>query len=34
VLVGAAPYSLVLKQDSGLEVMVNKGNVSYMHATQ
>ncbi len=33
-LVGADPYSLVLQQDSGLEMMINKGNVIYLHATQ
>ena len=33
-LVGADPYSVVLKQGSGLEMMINKGNVIYMHETQ
>jgi sRNA-binding regulator protein Hfq len=33
-LVGADPYSVVLKQGSGLEMMINKGNVIYMHATR
>jgi small nuclear ribonucleoprotein (snRNP)-like protein len=32
-LIGADPYSLVLRQDSGLEIMINKGNVVYLHAT-
>jgi hypothetical protein len=32
--VGADPYSLVLKQGSGLEMMINKGNVIYMHETK
>jgi small nuclear ribonucleoprotein (snRNP)-like protein len=32
-LVGADPYSLVLQQDSGLEMMINKGNVIYLHTT-
>jgi small nuclear ribonucleoprotein (snRNP)-like protein len=32
-LVGADPYSLVLQQDSGLELMISKGNVIYLHAT-
>jgi hypothetical protein len=31
--VGADPYSLVLQQDSGLEMMINKGNVIYLHTT-
>jgi small nuclear ribonucleoprotein (snRNP)-like protein len=33
-LVGADPYNLVLQQDSGLEMMISKGNVVYLHATQ
>jgi small nuclear ribonucleoprotein (snRNP)-like protein len=33
-LIGADPYNLVLQQDSGLELMISKGNVFYLHATQ
>jgi small nuclear ribonucleoprotein (snRNP)-like protein len=32
-LIGADPYNLVLQQDSGLEMMINKGNVIYLHTT-
>jgi hypothetical protein len=32
-LIGADPYNLVLQQDSGLELMISKGNVVYLHAT-
>jgi small nuclear ribonucleoprotein (snRNP)-like protein len=32
-LIGADPYNLVLQQDSGLELMISKGNVIYLHAT-
>jgi hypothetical protein len=32
-LVGADPYSFVLKQGSGLEMLINKGNLLYMHPT-
>jgi small nuclear ribonucleoprotein (snRNP)-like protein len=33
-LIGADSYNLVLQQDSGLELMISKGNVAYLHATQ
>jgi sRNA-binding regulator protein Hfq len=33
-LVGADPYNLVLRQDNGLELMINKGNLIYVHAVQ
>jgi small nuclear ribonucleoprotein (snRNP)-like protein len=32
-LIGADPYSLVLRQQSGLELMINKGQLVYIHAT-
>ncbi|MFP4395734.1 MAG: LSM domain-containing protein [Anaerolineales bacterium] len=32
-LVGVDPYSFVLKQSSGLEMMINKGNLLYIHPT-
>jgi small nuclear ribonucleoprotein (snRNP)-like protein len=33
-LIGADPYNLVLQQDSGLELMISKGNIVYLHGTQ
>jgi hypothetical protein len=33
-LVGANPYALVIRQKSGLEMMVNKGNIVYVHAAR
>ena len=32
-LIGADPYNLVLRQSSGLELMINKGQMVYIHAT-
>jgi small nuclear ribonucleoprotein (snRNP)-like protein len=32
-LIGADPYSLVIRQSSGLELMINKGQMVYIHAT-
>jgi small nuclear ribonucleoprotein (snRNP)-like protein len=32
-LVGADPYNLVLRQSSGLELMISKGQMIYIHAT-
>jgi small nuclear ribonucleoprotein (snRNP)-like protein len=32
VLIGADPYNLILRQESGLEMLVGKGNVVYLHA--
>ncbi len=34
VLVGADPYNLILRQDSGLEMLVGKGSVVYLHAAR
>jgi small nuclear ribonucleoprotein (snRNP)-like protein len=33
-LVGADPYNLILHQESGLEMLVGKGNVIYLHAVE
>jgi hypothetical protein len=32
-LIGADPYSLVIRQSSGLKLMINKGQIVYIHAT-
>ena len=32
VLIGADPYSLILRQGSGLKMLVGKGNVVHLHA--
>jgi small nuclear ribonucleoprotein (snRNP)-like protein len=32
-LIGADPYSLVIRQSSGLELMINKGQMVYIHTT-
>ena len=32
-LVGADPYNLILRQQNGLELMVNKGQMVYIHGT-
>ncbi len=34
VLVGADPYNLILRQSSGLEMLVGKGNLVYLHAAR
>jgi small nuclear ribonucleoprotein (snRNP)-like protein len=34
ILIGADPYAWVIRQDSGLELMINKGSVAYVHATR
>ncbi len=34
VLVGADPYNLILRQGSGLEMLVGKGNLVYLHAAR
>lgn len=31
VLIGADPYTLVVRQSSGLELLIGKGNVLYLH---
>jgi small nuclear ribonucleoprotein (snRNP)-like protein len=33
-LIGADPYNLVLRQQSGLELMISKGQMVYIHATK
>jgi small nuclear ribonucleoprotein (snRNP)-like protein len=33
-LIGADPYNLILRQESGLEMLVGKGNVIYLHAVE
>ena len=32
-LIGADPYNLILRQSSGLELMISKGQMVYIHAT-
>lgn len=32
-LIGADPYNLILRQQNGLELMVSKGQMVYIHAT-
>lgn len=31
-LIGADPYNLILRQQNGLELMVSKGQMAYIHA--
>ncbi len=32
-LIGADPYNLVIRQESGLELLINKGEMLYLHAS-
>jgi hypothetical protein len=34
VLIGADPYNLILRQDGGLDMLVGKGSVVYLHESR